>query len=65
MPARLRKLVGLVAVLAFLAAYVVGVSILADHIPRHWVVQLAFYAVAGICWGVPLLPLIRWMNQGR
>jgi hypothetical protein len=31
----------------------------------HGPLQLAFYALAGICWGIPLFPLISWMNRGR
>ncbi len=65
MSARVRKFIGLIGVLAFLAAYVVAVSKLADHVPKHWAAQLAFFLVAGLGWGVPILPLISWMNRGR
>jgi hypothetical protein len=65
MPARLRKLLGLLGVLAFLAAYVMAVTKIADHVPKQWAAQLAFYVVAGLGWGVPILPLISWMNRGR
>jgi len=65
MSARVRKLIGLVGILAFLAAYVAGVAKLADLMPKHWAAQLAFYGLAGIGWGVPILPLISWMNRGR
>jgi hypothetical protein len=65
MSARLRKLIGLFGVLAFLAAYVVAVSKIADHVPKHWAAQLVFFVVAGLGWGVPILPLISWMNRGR
>jgi hypothetical protein len=65
MTARVRKLIGSVGVLAFLAAYVVVVSKLADHVPKHWAAQLAFFLVTGLSWGVPIIPLIGWMNRGR
>jgi hypothetical protein len=65
MSARLRKLIGLAGILAFLAAYVVVVSKVADHVPRHWAAQLAFFVVVGVGWGVPIMPLISWMNRGR
>jgi len=65
MSARVRKLIGLVGILVFLAAYVAVVSTLADHVPKQWAAQLAFYVVVGIGWGVPILPLISWMNRGR
>jgi hypothetical protein len=65
MSARYRKLIGLLGVLAFLAAYVTAVTLVADHVPKQWAAQLAFYLVAGLGWGVPILPLINWMNRGR
>ncbi|MDE2487218.1 MAG: DUF2842 domain-containing protein [Alphaproteobacteria bacterium] len=65
MSARIRKLIGMVGILAFLAAYVAGVATLGDHIPQRWYFELVYYALAGVLWGVPLLPLITWMNRGR
>jgi uncharacterized membrane protein len=65
MSARLRKLIGLVAILAFLTAYVAVVATLGDRIPKQWAVQLIYFGLAGVLWGVPLFPLIRWMNRGR
>jgi hypothetical protein len=38
-------------------------AILGDHIPAHWAAQLAYFAVVGTLWGVPLFPLIKWMNR--
>jgi len=65
MSARVRKFIGLVAILAFLTFYVVAVISLGAFIPEHWGAQLAFYGVAGLAWGFPLFPLITWMNSGR
>ncbi len=62
---RLRKLIGLMGVMAFLAAYVVTVTLVSEHIPDHWAARMAFYVIAGLGWGVPILPLISWMNTGR
>ena len=63
MSPRVRKLIGLFAILAFLALYVIVVSTIGDHLPDHWAAQLAYYAVAGTFWGVPLFPLMSWMNR--
>jgi hypothetical protein len=63
--ARVRKLIGLFGILAFLAAYAALVATVGDYVPKHWAAQLAFYLVAGTAWGVPILPLISWMNRGR
>jgi len=61
----LRKLFGSLAVLLFLAAYIAVAVTLADHLPDNRLVELAFFAVAGVLWGVPLLPLFTWMERGR
>ncbi|MFI4966494.1 MAG: DUF2842 domain-containing protein [Caulobacterales bacterium] len=65
MNVRLRKLLGLVGILAFLALYVGLIGRIAVYVPDHGPLQLAFYALAGVCWGIPILPLISWMNRGR
>jgi len=65
MSPRLRKLIGLVAILGFLVAYVAAVATIGEHLPQNWVVQVIFYGLAGMLWGVPLFPLITWMNRGR
>ena len=62
MPTRIRKLLGSVGVLVFLAAYVWIVSLAAERVPRRIVWETLFYVVAGTLWGVPLTPFIRWMN---
>jgi hypothetical protein len=65
MTARTRKLIGSMAIIAFLGLYVAAVAILAESLPPHWGAQLAFFVVAGVAWGAPLIPLIAWMNRGR
>lgn len=63
MNVRTRKLIGLAGILAFLACYIGVVSKLSDHLPESSIAHLAFYLVAGLGWGVPILPLISWMNR--
>lgn len=65
MSARVRKLIGLFAIIGFLAGYIWLFSTLADYVPKQWAVQMIFFVIAGIGWGVPILPLISWMNRGR
>ena len=65
MTARVRKLIGSAGLLAFLAAYVWAATAISDHLPDNTVIKLAFFAVAGVAWGLPILPLISWMNRGR
>jgi hypothetical protein len=64
MPTRLRKLVGSVAVVVFIAFYVGAAGAAYRFVPSQPLAQLAYFAVVGLVWGVPLLPLIRWMNGG-
>jgi hypothetical protein len=64
MSARVRKAIGGVLMLAFLAAYVGMVVTLGDKIPNQWLAKLAFFGIAGTFWGAPIIPLIRWMNRG-
>ena len=64
MPPRLRKLVGSVAVIAFLTAYIALAVTLADWLPDNRIAELLFFVVAGIAWGVPILPLFTWMQTG-
>ena len=65
MNARVRKLIGLFGILGFLLLYIGLVAKVGAYVPKHGPWQLFFYLVAGVCWGVPILPLISWMNQGR
>ncbi|ACG78066.1 conserved hypothetical protein [Phenylobacterium zucineum HLK1] len=65
MSARVRKLIGLFAILGFLALYVVAAVFVGERIPERWWAQLPYYAVVGFCWWLPLAPLFRWMSRGR
>lgn len=65
MNVRTRKLIGSMAILGFLGVYIGAVALLGEALPPIWWVQLVFFVVAGVAWGLPLIPLIRWMNAGR
>lgn len=65
MGARTRKFIGLIAILAFLAAYVVAATLIADLLPEGRLVELAYYVIAGTFWFLPIVPLLYWMNRGR
>ncbi|MEM6625639.1 MAG: DUF2842 domain-containing protein [Pseudomonadota bacterium] len=59
----MRKLLGVTALFAFLAAYVVIIVSLGSRMAyAHWALQLVFYVVAGVAWALPLKPLMRWMH---
>ncbi len=65
MKARQRKLIGMIGLLAFVAAYAVAAVLIAERLPDNFADQSIFYVIAGLAWGVPILPLITWMNRGR
>lgn len=65
MSARVRKFVGGILILVFLAAYVSAAIVVADHLPDNQLIRFAYFAAVGVLWGAPLLPLFAWMNRGR
>jgi hypothetical protein len=62
---RLRKAVAGVAVLLFLALWILGALKIAGYLPQTWWAKGLFFLVAGVGWGVPLFPLIAWAERGR
>ena len=65
MSARIRKLIGGIGLMVFLAAYVWAATAISDRLPDNMVLKLVFFSVAGVGWGVPILPLLSWMNRGK
>ena len=63
MSPRIKKLLGILILLPAMFIYFVGVITLADLIPAHKVLQIVYFAVAGIIWVFPLKPLFLWMNS--
>lgn len=64
MSSRMRKMIGIPAILLILLAWVVVAVTVGGYLPQHWAVQIAYYAVAGLGWGLPVIPLMTWMNRG-
>jgi Protein of unknown function (DUF2842) len=60
-----RQLLGGLAVLVFLAAYIGLAVVIADHLPDSRFVDFLYFVIVGIGWGVPLVPLLSWMENGR
>jgi Protein of unknown function (DUF2842) len=65
MSTRLRKLVGTILLLALVAVYVLVAVVVAGAVlpEANNVVELAFYAVAGLAWVLPAGLLVRWMHR--
>ncbi|MBL8575569.1 MAG: DUF2842 domain-containing protein [Hyphomicrobiaceae bacterium] len=65
MPVRLKKLIGLVVLVAWVFLYAFTVSLWADtHLyDVHKAVQIGFFLVAGVAWVLPVMLLIKWMYR--
>ena len=63
MGARTRRFVATVGVLLFLTFWVWGAVSINDRLPDIWWLDLIFFAVAGIGWGIPLTPMLRWAER--
>ena len=63
MGARTRRFVAAVGVLLFLTFWVWGAVTINDRLPDIWWLDLIFFAVAGIGWGIPLIPMLRWAER--
>lgn len=64
MPPRLRKFIGMIALVALITVYAlvttaIAVAQLADKGP---LVHLAFYFVTGLLWVLPAMVLVKWME---
>ncbi len=65
MPARLRKLIGGIAIVVFVIAYAALAVTISGWLPKSPAVELPYYLIVGVAWGLPIVPLITWMNRGR
>ena len=68
MQKRTRKFFGAVAMLAFVIVYALMAMMLAQARPTQEapvLLQALIYAVLGLAWILPLMPLIRWMERGQ
>lgn len=64
MPPRLRRFIAALGMLGFLAFWIWGAVSLHALLPKAWWIDLIFFTVAGIGWGLPLIPLLRWAERG-
>jgi hypothetical protein len=63
MSPRIKKIFGGLAIMAFLAGYIALAATLGGLLPDTILVKSIYYAVVGIGWGIPLIPLLSWMNR--
>lgn len=65
MTIRTRKLVGTLLLLVFLVLYALVAMLAAVvlQVRDSWIIELVYYAVAGLAWVIPAGLLIRWMSR--
>jgi hypothetical protein len=65
MTIRTRKLLGTICLILLVAAYTLGVMMVAAFVlPQAGsIAELAFYAIAGLAWVLPAGLLITWMHR--
>ena len=64
MSGRWRSFLGGIAILVFLAAYVWLAVAIGDLVPDHWAARLVYFAIVGLAWGLPLIPVLTWIAKG-
>lgn len=62
---RARRFVAMIGLVLFLAGYVWAVIAIGERLPDNKALDLLFYGVAGIAWGLPLGPLFAWTEGGK
>ena len=59
----MRKAIGSIVMVAWMLAYVAVAAVVGDRIAsEHWVWKLLYFPIVGLCWVLPLRPLLRWMH---
>lgn len=60
---RTRKFVGLILLLLLVTVYSFAAMLIAVHyLPENKLIELVYYALAGIGWIFPAMWIIRWMR---
>lgn len=65
LPIRIRKLIGLVLMLALIIFYALIVMTVAvtTNVPDNGIVEFFYYLVTGVAWVVPAAAIIYWMQR--
>jgi hypothetical protein len=63
---RIKKLIGAVAITIWIPVYaLVAMAVAVRVLGHNWVSQLAYYALAGTLWIIPIGLLLPWMHRER
>ena len=65
MPVRLRKLIGMIVLIALVVIYALIATTIASYqlAESPWWVHLLYFLVTGLLWVLPAMLIIRWMEK--
>jgi Protein of unknown function (DUF2842) len=66
MPGRLRKFIGTLVMILFVIVYaLVAMALAQSRLVQEApaMLQSVYYAVLGMAWVLPMMPLVRWMQR--
>lgn len=58
-------MIGSVLILLFVVFWIGAAGWVGSILPDNGIVRLVYYVVAGIGWGLPVLPLMAWMAKDK
>ncbi|MBT8473765.1 MAG: DUF2842 domain-containing protein [Marinicaulis sp.] len=62
MTPRIKKLIGMAALLPALVLYLFAAAALGEMLPNFQLLKVIYYLIAGIAWAFPVKYLMQWMN---
>jgi len=67
MPLRLRKFIGAIALFVLVIVWALVAMALAQFpaIRDNAILSILYYAIAGIGWALPAMPIISWMSPKK
>lgn len=63
MPPRQKKFIGMIVLLLGFFIYLIAAITIADFLPSNKILEIVYFAVAGIAWIFPVKHLLAWMNR--
>jgi hypothetical protein len=58
-----RRVIACLGIVVFLTFYIWGVGALSAFLTDHVLAPVIYYGLAGLLWGMPILPLISWSEN--
>jgi hypothetical protein len=65
MPLRIKKIFGSLAICLIVILWIVMTVSVSGFVPRHWAAEMLFYAIFGLGWALPVMPILVWMESVR